>query len=398
VILPLALIGLAILSAGVMAYGTEPAWAQYPHGIEFIMLSRRLEWPLVSISILLCIALIALVVAGKKRAWFLIGLGPVVALFAHRFTTQPAGAGIADGPAMVAPAEAPAIAPDDYVVGLSFQEDDFAFPYAALFETPVVMETDHDRRFLLIWSAYANRAVAMSIGHDLKARDLEIVSSPANSLLLYNGRLGQFINGVTGRTSKGEKPAGCIETLPTWKMTWKRWLDSHPRTKVLPLPQGVPPIAPSRPILPGYPLPKLPLDRPADTPIAMVGDAHPLALERDSIGAAPINLDVDSIPVFLTRESKDQPLIAFDRRLTDDLRPKFELVKTRRVRGAMFLDSDTDSSWTAQGAWLAGLKELKGKKLSQLPVDDGLYWGVMQFWYPRLTFVSEAKIDQIAGN
>ena len=115
-----------------MAYGTEPAWAQYPHGIEFIMLARRLEWPMVSLSILLSIALIALVVAGKKRAWFLIGLGPIVALFAHRFTTQPVGSGIADGPAFVEASEARTLAPDDYVVGVHFEDGDFAFPYAAL--------------------------------------------------------------------------------------------------------------------------------------------------------------------------------------------------------------------------------------------------------------------------
>jgi hypothetical protein len=398
VILPLALIGLAILSAGVMAYGTVPLWGQYSHGIEFIMLSRWLEWPLVSVSILLCIALIALVVAGKKRAWFLIGLGPVVALFAHRFTTQPAGAGIADAPALFAPAEAPVIAPDDYVVGVHFQEDDFAFPYAALFETPVVIETDHDRRFMLIWSAYANRAVAMSVGHELKARDLEIVSSPANSLLLYNSRLGQFIDGVTGRTPKGEKPAGCIEAIATWKMTWKQWLADHPQTKVFSPPQGVSPHAPTRPILPAYPLPKLSLDRPADTLIAMVGDAHPVALESDAIETAPVNLDVDSVPIFLTRPSKDRPLIAFDRRLPNDLRPKFELARTRRVQGAVFVDSDTNSSWSAQGVWLAGLKELKGKKLSHFPVEDDLYWGVMKFWYPQLKLLSEPKNNPITGN
>jgi hypothetical protein len=392
VILPLALIGLAIVSAGVMAYGTEPAWAQYPHGIEFIMLSRRLEWPMVSISILLCIALIALVVAGKKRAWFLIGLGPIVALFAHRFTTQPAGSGIVDGPAFVEAGDAPAIAPGNYVVGVHFQDDDFAFPYAALFETPVVMAADHDRRFMLIWSAYANRAVAMSIGHDLKARDLDIVSSPANSLLLYNGRLGQFINGVTGCTPDGKKPSGAVETIPTWKMTWKRWLADHPQTKVLSSPAGVPANAPIRPILPAYPFPTVVLDRPVNMLVALVGEQHPVALESDSIGAAPLNLDVDSIPVFVTRESAEEPVLAFDRRLPNDLRPRFELGRSRRVPGAMFVDRDTNSSWSPQGAWLAGLKELKGKKLAQVPVEDGLYWGVMKFWYPQLT-IGPGKLE-----
>ena len=109
---------------------------------------------------------------------------------------------------------------------------------------------------MLIWSAYANRAVAMSIGHDLKARDLEIVGSPANSLLLYNGRLGQFINGVTGRTPDGKKPSGAVEYLPVWKMTWRQWLEGHPQTKVLSSPAGVSPNAPLIQFFPRIHFPK----------------------------------------------------------------------------------------------------------------------------------------------
>ena len=390
-ILPLALIGLAILSAGVMAYGTEPNWAQYPHGIEFIMLSRRLEWPLVSISILLCIALIALVVAGKRRAWFLIGLGPIVALFAHHFNGPSVNSGIADGPAFVQvdPVQAVrGVAEDDYVVGLHFGGDDYAYPYAALFSMPVIVQADHDRRMLLIWNAYANRAMAMSIGHDLKARDLEIVSSPANALLLYNSRLGQFINGITGRTPDGKKPADVVDFVHTQKMTWRQWRGEHPQTKVLSLPQPPPANSPTRPILPAYPLPRMATDRSAETIVAIVGDEHPIALESQRIGPAPMNLDADSVPVFIVRESAEEPVLAFDRRLPDDLRPRFDLARGRRVNGAMFIDRDTNSFWSAQGVWVAGSQELKGKKLATIPVDDGLYWGVMKFWYPQLTLTS----------
>lgn len=383
-ILPLVLIGLAILSAGAMAYGTEPSWAQYPHGIEIIIIARRLEWPLVSISILLCIALIALVVAGRRRAWFLIGLGPVVALFAHKFMAPPVGSGIADSPSFVEAASARSTADDDYVVGVHFGDDDYAYPYAALFWTPVIIHPDHDRRIMLIWSAYANRALAMSINHDLKARDLEIVCSPANSLLLYNTRLGQFINGVTGRTPGGQKPAGVLEPIPVWKVTWRQWLADHPQTKVLASPEGLPANSPSHPILPAYPLPNQPPVRPAAKLIALIGDVHPVAVESETIGAQPVNLDIDSMPVFVVREAADQPLMVFDRRLPNDLRPRFDLAKSHRVPGAMFVDRDTNSSWSAQGVWLAGLKDLKGKKLTQAPVEDGLYWEVMKFWYPQM--------------
>ncbi len=393
-ILPLVLIGLAIVSAGAMAYGTEPGWAQYPHGIQCIMLARRLEWPLVSISILLCLALIALVVAGKRRAWFLIGLGPVIALFAHRFMTQPAGGTIADDPVFLDAESVHSLADGDFVVGAHCGDDDYAYPYAALFCTPVVIHADHERRVMLIWSAYANRAVAMSISRDLKARDLEIVGSPGNSLLLYNGRLGQFINGVTGRTPDGRKPSGALAVIPTWKMTWRAWFADHPQTKVLSSPLALPANAPNGPILPAFPLPGRPVIRTEQKLVALVDDANPSALDSDAIGPQPLNLDIDSTPIFVVREAPDQPLIAFDRRLPNDLRPRFDLATSHRVPAAMFVDRDTNSLWSAQGAWVAGLKELKGKKLTPVPVEDGLYWDVMKFWYPQLTLANDTQSNQ----
>src|SRR5215207_4031645 len=126
--IPLALILLAMGSAAVMAYGTHPDWAQYEHGLSLIMLTRRLQWPLVALSLLLCIALIALVIAGKRRAWWLIGLAPVLALFAHRFTAGPAAPfTVYDEPAFVAASEAGFLADDDFVVGLQFGDAAFAY-------------------------------------------------------------------------------------------------------------------------------------------------------------------------------------------------------------------------------------------------------------------------------
>src|SRR5689334_11792725 len=99
-----------------MAYGTHPDWAQFEYGLPVIMLARRLQWPLVALSLILCIALIALVIAGKRRAWWLIGLAPVLALFMHRFTKGPAVQfAVLDEPAFVAAAQASFVGDEDYV-------------------------------------------------------------------------------------------------------------------------------------------------------------------------------------------------------------------------------------------------------------------------------------------
>ena len=56
-----------------------------------ITLARRLQWPLIVLSMMACLGLIGLVITAKRRAWWLIGLAPVLALFAHRFATGDVG-------------------------------------------------------------------------------------------------------------------------------------------------------------------------------------------------------------------------------------------------------------------------------------------------------------------
>jgi len=234
VFMPLLLVFLAVLSAGVVAYGTNAFWAQYPHGIELILWSRRLEWPLVTLSLLLCLVLLGLIVAGKRRAWWLIGLGPVLALFAHHYLADPAASYfVVEGPTFVSAEQAPFLADGDYVVGLRFGDAAYAYPYAVLFHDPVVIHSDHDKRLMLMWSAFANRAVAQRITRDLKARDLEIVSTPANALLLYDRGSGQFINALKGQTMDGRKPIGFGPPVALSTMTWKDWHALNPQTQVM---------------------------------------------------------------------------------------------------------------------------------------------------------------------
>jgi len=386
VILPVLIILFATLSAAGVAYGTHPALAQYHHGIEIILLARRLQWPLACVSLVLCIALIALVAGGRRRTWFLIGLGPMLALFAHHFAPGRSLPAVEDHPVLVAGDEAAFLRDEDYVVGFTVGDSAYAYPYAVLFSRPVIIQSDHDRRLLVIWSAYANRAVAFTIARQLHARDLELVSTPANSLLLYNTRLGEFINGVTGLTSKGTKPSGFESPVAIRKTTWAVWRNENPQSRVLaPLAVSVDAGAPAQPILPAYPMPPSNLTRPALLRVALLGEAHPVAIDSNSVGPAPMNLDVDGTPLMVFRPEAGRPMRAFDRRLPNDLRPRFDLNHAHKHGAGVFLDGDTGSSWNADGGWVDGLKSLKGRNLVRVPIEDDLYWGVMKFWFPDLT-------------
>ena len=389
-IFPLGLILLAGATAFVVAYGTDPRWIQFAHGLDLILFSRRFQWPLVSVSLIACIALLGLVVSGRRRAWWLIGLAPVLALFAHRFAIGPAAGTMTaiENPTFVNAPEARFIKDEDYVVGLSFDNVHYAYPYAQLYSTPVVLQADHEKRIMLIWSAYANRAVAVNVGRDLHARDFDIVSTPANALLLYNSRLGQFINGLKGLTTKGEKPAGFGVAIPTMKMPWGQWRRGHEDTKVLapqPLASPFAIAAPTQPIKPTCPMPPMVLEHPAEFSIAMIGTTHPAAIASDAVGPAPLNLKADDAPVFVFRSESSDPIQGFNRQIKPDLMPRFvRNTNARKHPTATFVDVDTNSGWDANGAWIDGLKDLKGKKLVRMPVDDGLYWGVMKYWYPDL--------------
>jgi len=391
VFIPLLLLVLAVLSAGVVAYGTNAVWAQYPHGIEAILWSRRIEWPLVVLSLILCVALLGLIASGKRRAWWLIGLGPVLALFVHRFATDPAGGlTVVENPTFASAGETTSIADDDYVVGLHFGDAAYAYPYAALFYNPVVIHSDHEKRLMLLWSAFANRAVAQNITRDVRARDLEIVSMPANALLLYNRANGQFINALKGRQMNGEKPIGFGPPVVLSTTTWRQWRESYPQTKVMqPVPGGPrragPP--PHGPIEPAYPMPPAILDYPANSSIVLIGNTQPAALKADAVGPEPQRVQVDGGPAFVYREGPDKPVRAFSCYIKKlELFPRFRLDRDHKVKNAMFIDSDTGSAWSAAGVWVGGQfkKELQGSRLIAVPVQDHLYWGVMKFWYPEL--------------
>src|SRR5205085_2615341 len=94
------------------------------------------------------------------------------------------------------------------VIGLTFEGQPFAYPTGALALAPVIVHADGDKRIMVMYSPYAGRAQAFVVDNTIKPRELDIVSMPADALLVYNSRIGQFINGFTGQTLKNERPEG----------------------------------------------------------------------------------------------------------------------------------------------------------------------------------------------
>jgi uncharacterized integral membrane protein len=398
VILPLILILLAAAAAGVLAYGTDPGWAQFNHGIDFIIWSRRLQWPLIVTALLLCVALLGLVIAGKRRAWWLIALLPILALFLHRFVTGPARTvEVMEDPQFVDAEQATFLQDGDYVIGVRFADSAYAFPYSVIYGAPAIVVSDRERRMLLMWSAFANRAVAYNVGREVRGRDLEIVSTPANALLLYNLRLGQFINGITGMTTRGERPAGFREPLQTVKLPWSTWRTQSPETRVMSPLDLRWRTAPRQPIAPQFPMPRSRPELADERPICMVASTQPIAVPTEAVKQTPLNLSAGKTPVLLFRDPETSALRAFDRHVDEDLSPRFAPAVDPKHPEVALVDADTNTEWSTAGAAVALPKDAKAKRLTPIPVEDELYWGVMKFWYPDLMLVGPDALQAAAG-
>jgi hypothetical protein len=384
VLLPIFLILLAAGAAAIVAFGTSADLAQYQHGLQIILLSRRLQWPLVSLSILCCLVLIVLVIANKRRAWWLIALGPITALFVYRFSLSADNFwSIADNPQMLTADTVTYVRDDDWVVGIELDEQAYAFPFQALYSTPVVIQTDRDKRMIVLWSPFANVARAYNVDREIKSRELDIVSMPANALLLYNTRIGQFINGITGQTPQGKRPDDFKAEIPTIKTTWKHWRTLHADSKVMVSTGRVAHDPPTVPVFPVYPPPKVWTDEDRKK-VVVVPTTQPIAIPSEAITTKPINVMAGKLPVLIFRDGASGEVKAFDRRIDEDLMPRFELNHDSRRKLVMFVDSDTGTGWNAEGVAVDGDKQRKGKKLKPVEVQTDLYWGVLKFWYPEI--------------
>jgi hypothetical protein len=393
-LLPLAVIIAAVLLAGIVAYGCESSFGSMgTHGIDMILWSRRLQWPLGMTAILLCLVLAALVVSGKRRLWWLLGLLPVLALFTHHFVTNPALRFYSiDDPELIPASQVTFLADADQVVGITRNGTDCAFPYSVLYHDPVVVQSDRAGTMVLFWSPHANRALAFNATRDLRARDLDIVSSPANTLIVFNSRLGQFINGVTGRICGKDEvvPTGLRDLLPVHKMSWANWRSLHPQTMVMAPPNVDWKNSPNQPIAPQYPMPGCAPALPDARRVCFVATTQPLVIPSEGVTDQPLNLRVGQSEVLLVRINGR--IAAFDRQLPLDLVPRFSQTTDAKHKTAVWLDTDSNSEWSPTGEVVQGPPEMQHVKLSSIPVEDDVYLGIMKYWYPDLHIVTADEI------
>jgi hypothetical protein len=413
VLVPFLVILLAIVTGAAFGYGTDPAWGAREGGLAIIVLARRFQWLLAGASLAACVALIGMVASGRHRAWWLIGLGPVLALFWHRLSGGTlAHMSVADNPPMVSADQAAFLKDDDWVVGLIFHGKAYAFPYDALYNTPAVVCADREQRFLLMWSAFANRAVAVRIQHEIKARELEIASMPANALLLHNARRGQFINGFTGLTHTGEAPAGLGAAIPTWKQPWGQWRKAYPQSLVLALPDELMRRrVPCQPLEMQFSLPARATSAPSEDPrqrVLLLATTRPAALPMSVAQRQAANFRTSRAHVLVVRDATTGRVFAFNRELAEDQPAVFTLNRDRTRKGWL-VDSVHRHTWNLEsghGDWPVALRAVENVDrrpvappcvLVPLPIDTDLPMGVVRTWFGDVEVIDAASDGEGSG-
>jgi hypothetical protein len=138
--------------------------------------------------------------------------------------------------------------------------------------------------------------------------------------------------------------------------------------------------APSSPLPPKYPMPTT---QPADFRRVCVVDSA-IAVPSDDITDVPLNLSAAGTPTLLMRDILTGQALAFDRHVQFDLIPRFAKTSDARRPTAVMVDIDTDTEWSVAGQALQGSRETRGRSLTPMIAEDGLYWDVMKFWLPDL--------------
>lgn len=391
--IPMLLLILAVLSAAAAVFGSLPGWTQFQKGLDLIVFSTRFHWLLIGLSLVACLSIVGLVVIGKRRVWWLFGLAPVMALFIYGVANNPMRAfSVLDADeSMFEKADVTKVSGEEWVLGIELDGQAFAYPYSRVYSVPVIVQCLQEKRFVLIWSPFANHAVARRMTLDLHARDLELASMPANVTLVHEKKYGQFISGANGLKLDGAKPNSLGADIPVRKTTFEQWKLDHPRTLVLKMPANDPGGVPTRPIKPFYPVPqtgdKLSQDE-LTTSVCVAPTTRPFAVLTDDISSRPSNLNSPEGALVMFKEEKSGKFRAFSRK-TDEQVLRFILNKNELRKNVYMVDVETGSGWNIKGEAIDGPLAEKNQRLASMPLYEGCYWGVMQFWMSKKMGVSD---------
>ncbi len=404
----------------VVAVGADSTWGSHGWGLELIIWSRRLQWPLATFSVLLSLALLVWTIAARKRLLWLAGLGPVLGLALYRFGSAPIlqFAAIENPPAFSA-SDQQVLNPAHTVVGLTVAGQPYAYSLGLLYRRPIVLQTEVDRKALLFWCADANRATAFLVDRSVRAEDFEIVSFPAGAMIVLHHPSGRFFNALTNEALDGKPERPWAKPLVTYKGPLSQLLASNPQTKVCP-PLDLPGVIPMGEIQPRYALPVGPPSSrntmvaagwgavrleaggavdPSIVRVVLLGTSPPIALVPQDISDRPMNIPGEGgrPAVVVFRNIRTGKVSAFKRGLTSELPgaggegAEALFASTPGADGGpdsfALVDVTTGATWTRDGIARSTAATRLTARLSPITVEENIHWPVMHYWVPAARLI-----------
>jgi hypothetical protein len=127
--------------------------------------------------------------------------------------------------------------------------------------------------------------------------------------------------------------------------------------------------------------------------VVLVPTSQPVAIPGDKINDRPLNLVAGAESLLLFRDPQTTRIRAFSRDIGAARPLSFKLNKDRRRKQPLLLDVDTNSGWSADARAIDGPLAHESRRLTPLLLEEGLYWGIMKYWFPDLILADpdEAK-------
>ncbi len=210
-----------------------------------------------------------------------------------------------DDPARLAPADAPWMEPDEIVLGVELDGEAVAYPLRIILHHELVNDTVADREIAVVYCTLCRTGLVFDAS--VEGSDRTFLTS---GLLLDSNKLmvdvetGSLWHHLRGLGVAGPETGTELVTLPAEHRTWAEWLEAHPDTEVLDLPDPIFFDEPERPPItfdyrPGaayesyyrsdelwFPVAEFGDELPAKALVlGLSHDGHHLAVDIDALGA-----------------------------------------------------------------------------------------------------------------
>lgn len=287
------------------------------------------------------------------------------------------------------------ISDDDFVVGISLDGTNRAYPLTMLAWHHIVNDEVSGKPIAITYCPICNSPIAFESEVEGSALQFDVETNYRANMVMVDRQTGSWWQQLTGEAIQGKLLGTVLEVIPVDMTTWSQWKKLYPDTMVLSKDTGF-----------DYNYNVLPSggsyadwqksDR-IPQPLVKITDTRFRAKEtvlgvqiEDAFKAYPfsnlgeiavINDEINGEPVLVIFESKSQIASAFSRKINGDILV-FEKINVDGT--TMIQDENTGSLWNFAGRAIEG--EMKEAQLTKLNYQNAFWFAWVDFHPDTLVY------------